>query len=62
MPGWGLSGNTPWVTWSGREVIWLPPDFRPGVYDISKDRSGIAIGHKTGRMMVMKMSLGGPFS
>ena len=60
-PGWGLSGNG-WITWCDRETIWLPPDFRPGVSDISKDRSAIVIGRITGRVVVLRMSLDLPFS
>jgi WD40 repeat protein len=58
---WNLSGDGSWVTWCGRGAIWLPSDFRPGVSDVSRDGSAIAIGCPTGRVMIMRMSLDVPF-
>ncbi|KAK3346917.1 hypothetical protein B0T25DRAFT_290788 [Lasiosphaeria hispida] len=49
-PRWGLSDDGSWVTWRGRGSIWLPPDFRPGVSEVSRDGSAIAIGCPTGRV------------
>ncbi|KAH6976720.1 hypothetical protein EDB80DRAFT_899880 [Ilyonectria destructans] len=59
---WDLGGDCSWVSWCGRKAIWLPPDFRPGQLDVSRDGSAIAIGCPTGRMVVMRMSLDVPFS
>jgi len=60
--GWDLSGDGSWITWCGRGAIWLPPDFRPEESDVSRDGSAIAIGCRTGRMVVMRMSLNVLFS
>ncbi|KAH7175761.1 WD40-repeat-containing domain protein [Dactylonectria macrodidyma] len=59
---WDLDGDRSWITWCGRKAIWLPPDFRPGQSDVSRDGSAIAIGSLTGRMVIMRMSLNVPFS
>jgi WD40 repeat protein len=58
-PSWALSGDSSWITWRGRGSIWLPPDFRPGVSDVSKDGSAIAIGCSTGRVVSLRMSIDG---
>ncbi|KAK0731912.1 quinon protein alcohol dehydrogenase-like superfamily [Lasiosphaeris hirsuta] len=54
---WDLSGDGSWVTWRGQRSIWLPPDFRPGNSDFSRDGSAIAIGRPTGRVVVLRMSM-----
>ena len=59
---WGLNRDGSWITWYGRGTIWLPPDFRPGQSDVSKNGSTIAIGRRTGRMVIMRMALNVPFS
>ncbi|KAK3368967.1 hypothetical protein B0T24DRAFT_631222 [Lasiosphaeria ovina] len=56
-PRWDLSGDGSWVTWRGQGSIWLPPDFRPQVSDISRDGSAIAIGRPTGHVVVLRMSM-----
>ncbi|KAK3349952.1 WD40-repeat-containing domain protein [Lasiosphaeria hispida] len=60
-PRWDLGGDGSWVTWRGQGSIWLPPDFRPGVSDISGDGSAIAIGRRTGRVVVLRMSMEASF-
>jgi len=54
---WGLSNDGSWVTWRGQGTIWLPPDFRPGESDISRDGSTIAISCPTGRVVILRMSM-----
>ncbi|KAK0721143.1 hypothetical protein B0H67DRAFT_536136 [Lasiosphaeris hirsuta] len=56
-PRWDLSGDGSWITWRGRGSIWLPPDFRPGESDVSRDGSAIAIGRPTGRVVILRMSM-----
>ena len=53
----GLRGKGSWVTWHGRNAVWLPPDYRPGVLDVSDDGSAIVIGCCSGRVVIMRMSL-----
>ncbi|PKS07831.1 hypothetical protein jhhlp_006439 [Lomentospora prolificans] len=57
---WDLSRDGSWIIWRSRRTIWLPPDFRPGRSDISRDGSAIAIGRPTGRVVVIRMSLDMP--
>ncbi|KAK3364018.1 hypothetical protein B0T25DRAFT_587633 [Lasiosphaeria hispida] len=60
-PRWDLSGDGSWITWRGRGSIWLPPDFRPVISDVSRDGSAIAIGCPTGRVVILRMSMDVPF-
>ncbi|KAG8664318.1 uncharacterized protein FPOAC1_013656 [Fusarium poae] len=52
--GWGISADGEWIVEDGKKMLWLPPDYRGGRPAI--DRSTVAIGYHSGRVLVMKFS------
>ncbi|OBS17519.1 hypothetical protein FPOA_12011 [Fusarium poae] len=52
--GWGISADGEWIVEDGKKMLWLPPDYRGGRPAI--DRSTVAIGCRSGRVLVMKFS------
>ncbi|KAG7414058.1 Vegetative incompatibility protein HET-E-1 [Fusarium oxysporum f. sp. rapae] len=56
--GFGIGHDDTWITAggpNGREVLWLPPDFRPRASRCLKERSGsvVVIGCLSGRVVIM---------
>jgi WD40 repeat protein len=55
--GFGVSHDESWITAGGpdgRKVLWLPPDFRPGVSATLTEPSGsVVIGCPSGRVVIM---------
>ncbi|KAL3587909.1 hypothetical protein FPOAC2_13808 [Fusarium poae] len=52
--GWGISADGEWIVEDGKKMLWLPPDYRGGRPAI--DRSTVAIGYHSGRVLVFKFS------
>ncbi|KAI8710679.1 NACHT domain-containing protein [Fusarium sp. LHS14.1] len=52
--GWGISTNGVWIVQDGKEMLWLPPDYRGG--ESAAVRSTVALGYRSGRVLVMKFS------
>jgi WD40 repeat protein len=52
--GWGISTDGVWIVKNGKEMLWLPPDYRGAKAAIV--RSTVAIGCRSGRVLVMKFS------
>ncbi|RKK68447.1 Vegetative incompatibility protein HET-E-1 [Fusarium oxysporum] len=52
--GWGISTDGVWIVKDGKEMLWLPPDYRGAKAAIV--RSTVAIGCRSGRVSVMKFS------
>ncbi|KAG8665110.1 uncharacterized protein FPOAC1_013088 [Fusarium poae] len=52
--GWGISADGEWIVEDGKKMLWLPPDYRGGIPAI--DRSTVAIGYHSGRVLVLKFS------
>ncbi|KAL3588150.1 hypothetical protein FPOAC2_14049 [Fusarium poae] len=52
--GWGISADGEWVVEDGKKMLWLSPDYRGGMPAI--DRSTVAIGYHSGRVLVLKFS------
>ncbi|OBS17520.1 hypothetical protein FPOA_12012 [Fusarium poae] len=50
--GWGISADGEWIVEDGKKMLWLPPDYRGGRPAI--DRSTVAIGYHSGRVLVLK--------
>ncbi|KAK4458981.1 HET-R [Cladorrhinum samala] len=52
--GYGLGTDSTWVTFNGRKVLWLPPEYRP----ISAAVQGrmVAIGCRSGRVLTIGFS------
>jgi WD40 repeat protein len=52
--GYGLSLDRSWVTCHGKNVLWLPSEYRPGVCAISGAMVGI--GSASGRVLMIRFS------
>ncbi|EEU33805.1 uncharacterized protein NECHADRAFT_89121 [Fusarium vanettenii 77-13-4] len=52
--GWGISTDGVWIVKDGKEMLWLPPDYREGQSAVVG--STVAIGCLSGRVLVMKFS------
>jgi WD40 repeat protein len=53
----GLGTSNSWITWSDRNLLWLPPSFRAVTSDISLTGSKLAIGCQSGKVFVIGFSL-----
>ena len=42
--GYGLHADRSWITWNGERVLWLPPEYRPGVTRVRAGTVAIACG------------------
>ncbi|KAI1737987.1 putative WD-repeat protein [Xylaria scruposa] len=49
--GYGLSADRCWVTWNGKNLLWLPADFRPEAFNVSE--SGVAFGTESKRVVII---------
>ncbi|KAL3584451.1 hypothetical protein FPOAC2_14231 [Fusarium poae] len=52
--GWGISTSGAWIVQDGKEMLWLPPDYRE--VETAVAGSTVAIGCRSGRVLVMKFS------
>ncbi|WAO93446.1 Vegetative incompatibility protein HET-E-1 [Fusarium falciforme] len=52
--GWGISTDGVWVVKDGKGMLWLPPEYR--VMESAVVGSTVAIGCRSGRVLVMKFS------
>ncbi|KAK7219802.1 hypothetical protein V2G26_007805 [Clonostachys chloroleuca] len=52
--GWGISTDSVWITKDGKGMLWLPPQYR--VMKSAVVGSTVAIGCRSGRVLVMKFS------
>ncbi|KAM6516800.1 hypothetical protein FSOLCH5_007742 [Fusarium solani] len=52
--GWGISTNGVWIVKDGKGMLWLPPEYR--VMKSAVVGSTVAIGCRSGRVLVMKFS------
>ncbi|RSL40077.1 hypothetical protein CEP54_016197 [Fusarium duplospermum] len=52
--GWGISTDGVWIVKDGKEMLWLPPDYRGGKFAVVG--STVAICCRSGRVLVMKFS------
>ncbi|KAI3528055.1 hypothetical protein CSPX01_16503 [Colletotrichum filicis] len=44
LHGYGLSCDREWIVRNGKRLLWIPPDFRPSLYDdISPGMDGSSI-------------------
>ncbi|KAI0857364.1 quinon protein alcohol dehydrogenase-like superfamily [Xylaria cubensis] len=51
---YGLSTDKCWITSNGENLLWLPPDFRPEIFDVSG--SHIAISTEAGTLVIIGFS------
>ncbi|KAF3215340.1 hypothetical protein TWF191_009319 [Orbilia oligospora] len=57
LRGYGLSKDRDWITWNGKDVLWLPVEYRSEYddeYIVSED--AIAIGCQSGRVLILTFS------
>ncbi|KAI1357972.1 WD40-repeat-containing domain protein [Xylaria arbuscula] len=50
--GYSISADCHWITFNGKDFLWLPAEYRPGQSAVF--RSTIAIGTNTGRIIIMR--------
>ena len=56
-PNWSrysIRSDRFWITWNGRNVLWVPPEYRSLTSTVRE--TSIAIGCKTGRVILIKFS------
>src|SRR5206468_867064 len=51
---YGLSSDGSWIAWHGRNVLWLPSEYRPSCSAVSEPT--VAIGCPSGRVLVIHFS------
>jgi WD40 repeat protein len=54
-PNWSaycLHAGKSWITWNGKKVLWLPPEYRPVASGVRKET--IVIGCSSGRVLLFK--------
>ncbi|KAI8631008.1 vegetative incompatibility protein HET-E-1 [Xylariaceae sp. FL1651] len=56
--GYGISRDRSWITLNGKNLLWLPADYRPG--ESAVFGTTVAIGTPSGRIVVMRFSAEGP--
>ena len=47
-----LQGDLSWITWHGKQVLWLPPEFRP-TRSLTESQL-IAMGCHSGRVLIIQ--------
>ena len=56
--GYGINKNQDWITLDGKDLLWLPADFRP--YCSSISGGSVAIGCLSGKVFIMRISSWNP--
>ncbi|PSN59031.1 hypothetical protein BS50DRAFT_682489 [Corynespora cassiicola Philippines] len=51
--GVALSSDKVWITYNSRNIVWLPPEYRPSVSAVSGTRIGVGI--ETGRVWIFSV-------
>ncbi|KAK2034265.1 hypothetical protein LX32DRAFT_552142 [Colletotrichum zoysiae] len=52
--GYGISRDECWITWDSKNVLWLPPEYRPSCSAVRGPT--MALGCRGGRFLVMRFS------
>jgi hypothetical protein len=52
--GYGLSVDNSWITCNSKNVLWLPPEYRPSASAV--EASIVVIGCSSGRVLMFKFS------
>lgn len=60
LRGPSSSAGISWITWRGQRILWLPPEYRPAVLSISQSSEKIALGLRSGRVVVLGFADAGP--
>ncbi|KAI0112494.1 WD40-repeat-containing domain protein, partial [Nemania sp. FL0031] len=58
--GYGIRRDRSWITFNGKDLLWLPADFRPWVGTFVTIGSTVAIGTLSGRVVVIQFRAEGP--
>ncbi|KAG7418587.1 Vegetative incompatibility protein HET-E-1 [Fusarium oxysporum f. sp. raphani] len=56
--GYGISTNDVWITYQGRNLLWLPSDYRPATSAIAA--STVALGCRSGRVLLFRFTGSAP--
>ena len=56
--GYGLNTDWSWIVCDSKNVLWLPPDYRPS--DLALEASTVVIGCPSGRVLFFKFSVNNP--
>ncbi|KAF2182405.1 putative WD-repeat protein, partial [Zopfia rhizophila CBS 207.26] len=54
-PSQGIFVKKQWVRWGTEDMLWLPPEYRPSCTAVY--RSVIALGHFSGRVLILEFAL-----
>ena len=54
QPIYGISINNEWVTRDGQNLLWLPPDYRPGCLTVLNNM--LALGSMSGRVSILEFA------
>lgn len=52
--GYGISADRAWITYQGRNLLWLPSEYRPATSAIAE--STVALGCSSGRVSLFRFS------
>jgi WD40 repeat protein len=52
--GYGFSAGNAWITWNGRNLLWLPPEYRPTESAVAGPT--VALGCASGRVLLLRFS------
>ena len=52
--GYGIRSDRSWITWHGRNILWLPPEYRSFMSTVRE--TSIAIGCYSGRVILINFS------
>ncbi|KAJ3453415.1 hypothetical protein MRS44_017662 [Fusarium solani] len=56
--GYGISADSVWITYRGRNLLWLPPEYRPVTSAIAA--STVVLGCSSGRVLLFRFSVDDP--
>lgn len=54
IPGYGVQKGDPWIKKDGKNVLWLPPDYRTHVF--ATKGSSMALGCDTGQVLFLRFA------
>ncbi|RCI15366.1 hypothetical protein L249_6755 [Ophiocordyceps polyrhachis-furcata BCC 54312] len=59
--GYSICSDKTWIDWNGRRALWIPPDYRPGRWAISRSTEMMAFAYGSGRVRTIGFSSAGPY-
>ncbi|RDA94102.1 hypothetical protein CP533_6594 [Ophiocordyceps camponoti-saundersi (nom. inval.)] len=61
LSGYGLSPDARWISWNGKNVLWIPPEYKPSIAKISRSTETMALRCGFGRVLTIVSSSAGPY-